>query len=159
MPPASSSPTGTGPVRPRPEHLQPGLVALVVLGGTLGTAARAGIDAVLGGAPGEMPWATGAVNVVGAAILGALLALLTTVPAGPARRARLLVGTGLLGGFTTYSALSLQTVQLAQAGRGVAALFYALGSVALGVLAAYLAHAGAFRAVRARRRGACGGAA
>lgn len=80
---------------------------------------------------GLIPWATFGVNVVGAFVLGALVGL---VPAE--HPARLLVGTGLCGGFTTFSTFALEGVALAEGGalgRGAA---YMLGSVALGIAAA-----------------------
>ena len=70
--------------------------------------------------PGTWSWATLLVNAVGAALL---CALLTRVP-DP--RARLLLGTGLLGAFTTFSGLTVDAVLLADAGRPAAALAYVL---------------------------------
>ncbi|MGC5616224.1 fluoride efflux transporter FluC [Georgenia sp. Z1491] len=145
--------------RPRPEHLRPGILALVVLGGTLGSGARAAIDQLAGSGPADVQWATAGINVTGAALLGVLFAVLTTMHDERARRARVVLGSGVLGGYTTYSALALQTVQLAEAGRPAVAAGYAVGSVVAGVLAAYLAHVGVLRVVRAQRRRDGGGTA
>jgi len=107
-------------------------VALVALAGGLGATARYLIGLALGG-PG-FPWATLAINLAGSLLLGAL------VGAGLRRDLHPLalpvLGTGLLGGFTTFSAFSVEAVQLLRAGRPGAALAYALTSTAGGVLAA-----------------------
>lgn len=75
-----------------------GDVLAVFVGGAIGTCLRAII------AP-EAGWATLAINVVGAFVLGALTGLF--LRANASHRVRLLLGTGLLGGFTTYSALAV----------------------------------------------------
>jgi CrcB protein len=89
-------------------------LGLVLLGGAIGTAGREGLHLLLP-AEGGIPWSVFLVNIVGAALLGALLAHLAAVePETPRRReVRLFVGTGILGGFTTYSALATDTVLLA----------------------------------------------
>ncbi len=111
-------------------------LGLVLLGGTIGTAGREGLHLVLP-ADGGIPWSVFLVNIVGAAVLGGLLAHLAAVePETPRRReVRLFVGTGILGGFTTYSALATDTVLLADSRPGLA-ITYAVASVVLGVLAA-----------------------
>ncbi|MFJ2355694.1 fluoride efflux transporter FluC [Frigoribacterium sp. NPDC087798] len=129
----------TGAARPRAPHLRPSLIALVALGGALGTAARVGITLVVP-SWGAFDTAIFAINVVGAFVLGVLLErLLRSGPdEGGRRRLRLLVGTGVLGGFTTYSSLATETAALAGAGGGdlVVAVLYGLLSLVLGVLAA-----------------------
>src|SRR5690625_1897955 len=115
-------------------------VALVFVGGASGTAAREAAGLLMAPTLGEVP-VTLAVNVVGAFLLGTLLHF-------PNRRTsadgqRLLMGTGFLGGFTTYSALAVQTVALAGDGTAALAVLYALGSLILGCLAAWLGMASA----------------
>jgi len=113
-------------------QLTPATVLVVALGGAVGSLARHGSEVLLGTADG-VPVGTLAVNVVGAFALGVLLEL--PLP----RRAevtRLLLGTGFLGGFTTYSALAMQTEVLMRDGRVELGLAYAIGSVVLGLLAA-----------------------
>lgn len=116
--------------------LRPGSVMLVAVGGMLGVAAREGL--VLALPRTDLPWAVGAVNLSGAFLLGLLLELLSR--RGPETRGRrdlrLFLGTGVLGGFTTYSALATDTARLASGGDLPAAAGYALASVVLGVLAA-----------------------
>lgn len=74
------------------------------------------------------PWGTLAVNVIGSAAIGALVA------AGLEGQARFLLITGLLGGFTTFSAFSIETVALWERSPGLA-LLYVAASVVLGVAA------------------------
>ncbi len=102
---------------------------LVALGGALGTAARLAIGLAIPDAAG-IPTSTLAVNILGAFLIGILSARL---PASA--DLRILLGTGVLGGFTTYSAFAVGTVQLWTAAPLLAAL-YALMTLVLGVLAA-----------------------
>lgn len=106
-------------------------VLLVAAGGTLGTAARLGLGLLLPDA-GGMPWSVFAANVLGALLIGVVAARL---PASA--DLRVFLGTGILGGFTTYSALAVGTVTMWADAPGLAAA-YALGSVATGLLAAAL---------------------
>ena len=114
-------------------------VLAVFAGGAAGTAVRALVGAV---APtvDRVPVATIAINVLGAFALGALLALLSRAgpDSGRRRTLRLLIGTGVLGGFTTFSSLAVDTAVLLAAHRTAEALAYGLGSVLAGALAATL---------------------
>jgi len=122
--------------RPLPDPLPlPVAALLVAAGGTVGVLARALLTQPA--APGAWPWRTFAVNVLGSLLLGALLALLQRGPdVGRRRAVRLGVGTGVLGGFTTYSTFALEVEQLVVTGHVVTGVAYALGSVVLGVVAA-----------------------
>lgn len=126
-------------------------VALVFAGGAVGTTARAALDGALadrdaagvqwfvpdGTTLHAFPLHTLAINVVGSLLLGILLEHLARRGPSPSRaRLRLLLGTGGLGAFTTYSALSASTAQLLLAGHAGAAAVYALATVILGLLAA-----------------------
>lgn len=106
---------------------------MVVIGGALGTWLRAGLGHLLPRGPGEWPWATLAVNFVGAFVLAVLLELLARLRRGFVPL-RLLLGTGLLGGFTTYSAFAVETVDLLRFGRPWLALGYAGATLAGGLL-------------------------
>ena len=120
----------------RPAHLQPVLIALVLLGGTLGTAAREGLVLSVPSL-GSFPLAVFAINVVGAFALGVVLESLVDGSGGDlARNIRLLVGTGFLGGFTTYSALATGTDLLLREGDVATGLLYAVGTLLLGLAAA-----------------------
>lgn len=125
---------------PRPLHRQPWAVAAVGLGGLVGTALRYGAGVLVPAAPAGWPWATFTVNVVGAFVLAALLVALARLgpDTGRRRAIRLAVGTGLLGSFTTYSALAAETVHLSGFGSPALAAAYAVGTVVAGLAAAGL---------------------
>jgi fluoride exporter len=118
--------------RPRPVHLSWANIGLVAVGGAIGTGLRYLITTLVPKWAG-VPVATLGINVAGAFLLGALLELLAdhTLDTGWSRRIRLGVGTGGLGGFTTYSALATETATLAAAHPG-RAIAYALGTVLIG---------------------------
>ncbi len=128
----AESPTGAA----APVHLRPAFLAVVFAGGALGTAAREGLGLVLPSA-GGVPWAVLAANLTGAFLLGVLLeALVRRGPDHGIRRTlRLLLGTGFMGGFTTYSALAADTAALFGDGRGWLGAGYALGTVLVGAVA------------------------
>lgn len=88
----------------------------------------------------DIPWATLTVNVAGAFLLGLLLEALLRAGAETSRirLTRLALGTGILGGFTTYSALALELHELLVDGRVASAVGYGLGSVSAGLLACVL---------------------
>ena len=110
---------------------------LVALGGTAGTAVRVAVTPPHPAA--AFPLATFVVNLVGAALLGLLAERLARGRTGPrSRRLGLLLGTGALGGFTTYSALAVDTVQLLRHGEPGLATAYALGTLLLGAVATAL---------------------
>jgi CrcB protein len=101
---------------------------LVALGSALGGAARFLLAGWVGARLGEsFPWGTVLVNVLGSALIGALAAQEEML--SPEARQFLMVG--VLGGFTTFSSFSLQTLRLAQDGDWVRATGNVLGSVAL----------------------------
>lgn len=120
----------------RPAYLRPSSLALTFVGGTLGAAAREGISLAFPAQDG-IDWAVFAINISGAFLLGVLLdALARRGPDQGRRRAlRLLVGTGFMGGFTTFSSFAVGLVALLEAGSVSAALFYGLGTVLLGAAA------------------------
>lgn len=121
-----------------PLHLRPSSIAAVAVGALVGTTLRYLLGLAVPTAPGGWPIATFTVNVIGAFVLAGLLELLASAGPDEGRRRtlRLALGTGLLGSFTTYSALALDTVHLLEAGRVWAASGYAIGSVVMGLLAA-----------------------
>ncbi|PWJ62963.1 fluoride efflux transporter CrcB [Rathayibacter iranicus] len=132
-----------------PLFLRPGAILLVALGGAVGTAGRFTLAVVLPRV-GVLPIATVVVNLVGAFLLGLLLEGLARrgPDEGGRRRLRLLLGTGVLGGFTTYSTFSLDTVALIEGGHLAESLLYTGGTLVLGLAAAALGIA-----VAGRRRG------
>lgn len=84
-----------------------------------------------------MSWAIFWINIAGALLLGVLLEHLAHrgPDEGRRRTLRLLLGTGVLGGFTTYSTLATSTAVLFLAGRGLAGTGYALLTVLAGAIA------------------------
>ena len=107
---------------------------LVMAGGAVGAGARhlVGRATLAAFGPG-FPWGTLAVNLVGGALMGLLAGVLARHNGSEAWR--LLLATGVLGGFTTFSAFSLDAVTLAERGQiGLAALYVA-GSVGGAILA------------------------
>lgn len=131
----------------RPEWLRPGSILLVFLGGCAGAGLREALVAMLPDA-GPIPTAILVANLLGAFLLGVLLEALIRSTGRGAARARLLIGTGLIGGFTTYSALALGIVEMAMAGPPWVGLAYGLVTVIVGGL---LSWAGIAVAVAARR--------
>lgn len=119
---------------------------LVFIGGTVGTLLRI----LLGMVPGnsEFPWITFIINVSGAALLGVLYGLTGrfVVSTSASTRMRLLLGTGLMGGYTTYSTLAVGTDGLILGDRLLLGAAYAIPTVVLGILSAFLAE----RACQAR---------
>lgn len=79
------------------------------------------------------PWATLAANAIGSLLMGLLAGWLVQSGGENADQLRLLLGVGLLGGFTTFSAFSLELAMLIQRGQVTIALLYVLISVGLGV--------------------------
>jgi len=111
----------------------------VAVGGALGSMARfwlAGAMAALTGP--RFPWGTLLINVVGSFVIG-LVAGFTLTPGriGMHPDIRIFLMTGICGGFTTFSAFSLQTLELLQGGEFVPALGYVAGSVVLCVIGTY----------------------
>ncbi|WP_163544119.1 fluoride efflux transporter FluC [Occultella kanbiaonis] len=117
----------------RPPHADPGFLAVVALGGAVGTLVRYGLTHLIP-RDGGVPVATAVENLVGAFALGLLLEAL--VRRGAENRTRRLVrlglGTGVLGGFTTFSSLALEVQQLLADGQVALGLGYGVGSVVLG---------------------------
>lgn len=109
----------------------------VALGGAIGASARYLVNHAFSRALGPgFPWATLTVNVVGSFLMGLLVVLLAK--RGGLHLAPFLV-TGVLGGFTTFSAFSLDVSVLYERGEIAAAAAYVLGSVLLSVGALFAA--------------------
>ena len=108
---------------------------LVMIGGALGAAARylagrAGL-ALLGPA---MPWGTCFVNLTGGLFMGLLVGLLARHPSPAGEPIRLFGAVGVLGGYTTFSSFSLETVNRIQRGQAALALGYVASSAAGAIL-------------------------
>ncbi|GAC1599585.1 MAG: fluoride efflux transporter CrcB [Acidimicrobiales bacterium] len=111
------------------------MIALVVgLAGALGAALRYSVDATMARRPGRVPIATLSVNVVGSFVLGVLTGLATHHALG--HTGRVILGTGLCGGLTTWSTAAWETVALAEEGAWLAAAGNIVGGLATSVAAA-----------------------
>jgi CrcB protein len=109
-------------------------IVAVVIGGAVGTGLRLVADAALPHSHTQFAASTVLVNTVGAFVLGLLVA--TLWPRVPTW-ARAGLGAGLLGSFTTFSALAVSVVALAEAGDVLVAVITIIASLALGLLAAW----------------------
>ena len=113
------------------------VLAAIVAGGMLGTGIRLAIDLAMPHGPTGFPWGTLLVNVTGSLLLGALVATLWTRPTTP-DWLRAGLGVGVLGAFTTFSAVMVSVVTLAVSGERMLAWGYLVASVVLGIGAAAL---------------------
>ena len=111
-------------------------VLLVSLGGGVGSVLRYLAGMWIGSA--AFPWATLAVNAVGSLAIGLFGGWAARF--GWSDEMRLLLTTGLCGGFTTFSTFSKESLALAEAGRWCAFAAYAIGSVAIGIAAVALGY-------------------
>jgi CrcB protein len=119
-----------------PQHRRVPAWAHVALGGLFGAAARDAVHQALPAAGGAFPWATFVVNLSGAFALGVLLEALVRAGGdrGRRRQARLVLGTGFLGAFTTYSTLAVEADLLVRGAHAVVAVLYVAASVVGGLL-------------------------
>jgi CrcB protein len=107
---------------------------IVFLGAGLGGAMRHGVNvAALRLLGVNFPWGTLAINVAGSFVMG-LVAEYFALKSGLSPQWRLFLTTGILGGFTTFSAFSLEVALLYERGELMAAGLYVLGSVVLAVV-------------------------
>jgi CrcB protein len=114
----------------------------VALGGSLGTVARYWMSHAVARLVGEtFPWGTLLINVLGSFVIGWFGTF--TLPNGPrpaSEEMRLFVMVGICGGFTTFSAFSLQTFDLLRDGENLRALAYIVASVLICVTATVFGH-------------------
>lgn len=117
-------------------------VILVMSGGAIGAALRYGLSRALPMSAAGWPWSTFAVNILGGFCMG-ILAIWVLRGDSSAEPLRLFLGVGVLGGFTTFSAFSLEIAQMVQCGQMGMAAAYAVASIllALGALFAGMATA------------------
>ena len=113
-------------------------VLLAALGGVLGASLRAGLLTVIPSPDRGFPWVIFLINMVGSFILGILIQGLTQgeLDERKSKQIRLFFGTGILGGFTTYSTFVLQIHDQIASDQVVLALSYLLLSLVLGVFCA-----------------------
>ena len=114
------------------------LYLIVFLGAGIGGALRHGVHVASGKLFGlDFPWGTVVVNVAGSFVMGALAGWFAFRP-GLDQQLRLFLATGILGGFTTFSAFSLDTALLVERHRYALAAGYAAGSVVLSIAALFI---------------------
>src|SRR3954452_14225006 len=119
-------------------HVDRRELVAIFAGGFVGAIARAEVGEALPYEHGHWPWATFAVNIAGALLVGYFTTRLQErLPLSAYRRP--LLGTGLCGGLTTFSTMQLELLRLLDDGRAGLALAYAAASVAAGLLAVALA--------------------
>jgi CrcB protein len=138
--------------RPRPPwHGQWTVIGVVALGGGAGAAARYGAGRLWPTARDGFPWTTLGVNATGCALIGVLMVVIMEAWAAH-RLLRPFIGTGVLGGYTTFSTYAEEVEQLVDAGRARAALAYMTLTVVAALAAVWLG-ATATRVVVRRWRG------
>ena len=121
-------------------------IAVVAVGGVVGALARASISSVVPHHDSAAwPWATFVTNLLGCLVLGIVLDWVdnrhTAWKAVHPRRSRLMrpfLASGVLGGFTTFSAFAVDAVRLTDAGSGAVAAGYVVATVAVGLVAVRL---------------------
>lgn len=112
-------------------------ILLAALGGAIGTSGRylVGIATIRAFGPGY-PWGTITVNIIGSAVIGALVELLAR-RFGASADMRIFIVTGVLGGFTTFSSFALDAVNMMERGNLGAAALYIGASLVLSIAALF----------------------
>jgi fluoride exporter len=110
------------------------IVAVVSVGGVLGALARYGAGLLWPTAAGSFPWTTLAINVIGCGVMGCLSVAVTE--GRPAHHlVRPFLGTGVLGGFTTFSTYCVDIEQLIDHGEAATSLAYLAATIAAAMAA------------------------
>ena len=113
------------------------MLLAVAAGGVIGAEARYGLGRALPTAAGDFPWITLLINIVGCLLIGGLMVLaLDVLPTH--RLLRPLLGTGVLGGFTTFSTFEVDVVRLVDDHHAVTALLYVVASLTACLLAVWV---------------------
>ena len=110
---------------------------LVFLGGGLGSALRYWIGRYLNTAEYQFPYGTFLVNVVGCLLIGLILGF-TFKPHSLSNNFIIFVAVGFCGGFTTFSAFSLDSLRLIEQGEGLIALSNIFANVVVGLISAFI---------------------
>ena len=112
------------------------VLGAVSAGGVLGALARFGITTTWPGTPDGFPWATFAINVTGCLLIGVLMVTIADVLPGR-RLLRPFLGTGVLGGYTTFSTYIVDAQQLLNHDAAATALIYLAATVVSALLAVF----------------------
>lgn len=134
-----------------PRHGQGPVVATIALGGAIGATARYGAAQLWPVQTGGFPWTTFWVNVVGCAVIGAFMVVITDVWAAH-RLVRPFFGTGVLGGFTTFSTYAVDIRRLLVEGHPGTGLGYLAATLFAALAAVWLAMTAVRRALEWRQR-------
>lgn len=126
-------------------------VVAVSVGGALGASARYGASLLWPTHTGGFPWTTFWVNVVGCFVIGAFMVVITEAWAAH-RLVRPFFGTGVLGGFTTFSTYAVDIQRLVDTGHPRTALAYLAATLVAALAAVWLAVTAARRVLAWRRR-------
>ncbi|WP_329615277.1 fluoride efflux transporter CrcB [Streptomyces brevispora] len=118
----------------KPPNPQTAVVAVIAVGGAAGASARYAASLLWPTATDGFPWTTLLVNVIGCAVIGVFMVVISEVWAAH-RLVRPFFGTGVLGGFTTFSTYAVDIERLIDGGRARSGLAY-LGLTLLAALAA-----------------------
>ncbi len=133
--PGASSPPPAAPGGAH--HRQLGIVFAIGIGGAVGAVGRYAVSLAFPTAAGGFPWSTFLVNVTGSAVLGLILVLLVErFPRGGLTR--LIVGTGIIGAYTTFSTFEVDALNLIRGGHSVMAVLYMVASVFAGLGACWV---------------------
>ena len=112
---------------------------LVALGGALGASLRHGVGLVaVRHLPLGWPWGTGFVNIAGSLAMGLLAGWLALKAGAGQESLRLFAAVGVLGGFTTFSAFSLEAALMIERRELATAFVYAVGSVVISIAALFV---------------------
>ena len=111
-----------------------GLLAAVAAGGVLGSLGRYAVGVGLPHVSGAFAWSTFLVNVTGSLAMGVLVVWVLSM-ARPHPWLRPFLGVGVLGGWTTFSSYALDVHAMVQAGHGLVAAAYLVGSLVVGLVA------------------------
>ncbi|KOG07259.1 fluoride efflux transporter CrcB [Streptomyces viridochromogenes] len=150
---APDTDTLRAPVRTPRQHAwrtQAPIVAVVALGGAIGATARYAASLWWPAGPGGFPWATFWTNVVGCAVIGVFMVVITEVRAAH-RLVRPFFGTGVLGGFTTFSTYAVDIQQLLDNGHARVGLAYLAATLTAALTAVWLAAAATRRVLKVRQ--------
>ncbi|MFI8236729.1 CrcB family protein [Streptomyces sp. NPDC085866] len=149
-PEAESLQARPAPARRSEWRTQAPVVAVVAVGGALGATARYALTLAWPTPPGGFPWVTFWTNVVGCAVIGVFMVLITDVWATH-RLVRPFFGTGVLGGFTTFSTYAVDIRKLVDTGHPRTGLAYLAATLFAALAAVWLASVAA-RLVLTRRQ-------
>ncbi len=113
------------------------ILLVIAVGGAIGSLARRGVAEIMPTTVEGFPWGTFVVNVTGCLVIGFLMVLIMDA-GSPSRYLRPFLGTGVLGGYTTFSTYMLEARDLLIARQPGLAWVYLAGSLAVGLAAVWL---------------------